>query len=293
MSSLLKIFKYKWKTYRHRFVPWIVFNLRKNERSVRQVTERSKDRLVSDEEVSKTLIRFFRALLRNDLARQGEVLRLLSTSTQIRYLSPEDNERPEKGEPGREHRRPMETMLNTTGFYIERKPSSLPFAGTGVFVTRGMVPKGTTVAMYPGTIYQTFEPILFQSIWNPFIFRCIDFILIDGNDKGISKMIYRSCSGRDRIGPFGLCDATWLTANPKNPLAVGQYVNNCSKDRAANVYYQEYEVPEEFPLELRQYLPNVNYRHDTQRTLRCVVLVALRDIHPGEELFSNYFTIVN
>lgn len=27
--------------------------------------------------------------------------------------------------------------------------------------------------------------------------------------------------------------------------------------------------------------------------LRCVVLVALRDIKQGEELFSNYYTIVN
>ena len=43
----------------------------------------------------------------------------------------------------------------------------------------------------PGTIYWPYEPILFQSIGNPFIFRCIDGILIDGNDKGLSKIIYR------------------------------------------------------------------------------------------------------
>uniref|UniRef100_A0A3P8ZC30 SET domain containing 9 n=1 Tax=Esox lucius TaxID=8010 RepID=A0A3P8ZC30_ESOLU len=266
MSSLLKRFQDKWKSYRHRFVPWIAFNLRKNERSLRKVTEQSKDRLVSDEELSETLIPFFRALLRNDIACQGEVLRLLSTTTRARYISPEDHERPERGEPGGEHRRPLETMLHTTGFCIERKPSSLPFAGTGVFVTRGFVPKRTTVAMYPGTIYQAFEPILFQSIWNAFVFRCIDSVLIDGNDRGISKMIYRSCSGRDRLGPFALSDATWLTVSTKNPLAVGQYVNNSTNDRTANVYYQEYDVPKEFPLELRQYLPNVNYRHDTQRS---------------------------
>lgn len=148
-------------------------------------------------------------------------------------------------------------------------------------------------------------------------------------------MFSRSCSGRDRLGPFRLSDITWLTANTENPLAVGQYVNNCSNgtitsllthrrngaiirlnisiqiclyilyhedylfyiiivclqcckccdhwlskysfsffcvelysylsERAANVCYQEYDVPEAFPLELRQYLPNVNYRHDTQR----------------------------
>ncbi|XP_029564329.1 SET domain-containing protein 9 isoform X2 [Salmo trutta] len=230
----------KWKSYRHRFVPWIALNLRKNERTIRQVTERSKDRLVSDEVVLETLLRLFRALLRNDVAHQEEVLRLLPASTQTRYLSPETTEGPDIG-----------------------------------------------------TIYQAYEPILFQSIWNPFVFRCIDHVLIDGNDKGISKIVYRSCSGRDRLGPFRLSDITWLTANTENPLAVGQYVNNCSNERAANVCYQEYDVPEAFPLELRQYLPNVNYRHDTQRPLRCVVLVALRDIRPGEELFSNYFTIVH
>lgn len=42
-----------------------------------------------------------------------------------------------------------------------------------------------------GTVYQKCEPIFFQSIGNPFIFRCLDGVLIDGNDKGISKVVYR------------------------------------------------------------------------------------------------------
>lgn len=86
--------------------------------------------------------------------------------------------------------------------------------------------------------------------------------------------------------------------------------------------YQEFDVPKEFPLELRQYLPNINYKSDAQRQvdeyhclmilyvfifvmivfnwnfmscrpLRTVVLVSLRDIKRGEELFSNYYTIVH
>ncbi|XP_069483409.1 SET domain-containing protein 9 isoform X8 [Ambystoma mexicanum] len=144
-----------------------------------------------------------------------------------------------------------------------------------------------------GTIYQVYEPIFFQSIGNPFIFRCIDGILIDGNDKGISKCVYRSCSRRDQLGPFKLSDVTWLTPHHRNPLAVGQYVNNCSNDREANVCYQELEVPEDFPIELRQYIPNIKYSHDVTGPLRCVVLVALRDIQKEEELFSNYYTIVH
>ncbi|KAL8203863.1 UNVERIFIED_CONTAM: SET domain-containing protein 9 [Gekko kuhli] len=84
-----------------------------------------------------------------------------------------------------------DVLFNTLGFSIARRHSSLVSAGTGVFVTRGFVPKGTLVAMYPGTVYENYEPIFFQSIGNPFIFRCIDGVLIDGNDKGISKAVYR------------------------------------------------------------------------------------------------------
>ncbi|XP_062984128.1 SET domain-containing protein 9 isoform X2 [Elgaria multicarinata webbii] len=188
---------------------------------------------------------------------------------------------------------PEDILLNTLGFSITRKASSLISAGTGVFVTKGFVPKGTVVSMYPGTVYEKYEPIFFQSIGNPFIFRCIDGVLIDGNDKGISKAIYRSCSKRDQLGPLKMSDVFWLTNRVQNPLAVGQYVNNCSTDKAANVCYQEFDVPGCFPIELKQYLPNINYSHEIQRPLRCVVLVALQNIRPGEELFSNYYTIIS
>ncbi|XP_061746229.1 SET domain-containing protein 9 [Nerophis ophidion] len=185
-----------------------------------------------------------------------------------------------------------DAMFRSLGFCIERKRSTLPYAGCGVFVSRGVVPKGATVAMYPGTIYQPYEPILLQSIRNPFVFRCLDGVLVDGNDKAISKMVYKSCSARDRMGPLVMSDTSWLTVSPENPLAVGQYVNNCSNEWPANVCYQEYDVPDTFPIEFRRYLPNVNYGPHSQRPLRCVVLVSLRDITAGDELFSNYYTIV-
>ncbi|KAL8203862.1 UNVERIFIED_CONTAM: SET domain-containing protein 9 [Gekko kuhli] len=88
-------------------------------------------------------------------------------------------------------------------------------------------------------------------------------------------------------------DVSWIVAAAQNPLAVGQYVNNCSADKAANVCYQEFDIPECFPIEFKQYLPNVSYSHEVRRPLRVVVLVALKDIGPGEELFSNYYTIVS
>ncbi|KAG5261759.1 hypothetical protein AALO_G00288030 [Alosa alosa] len=282
IRAALKTIGVKWKSYRHRFVPWIAVNLKKNERTLRQVTARSEDKTVPDGEVSASLVNLFTALVKNDKTKQ-EVLSLLHTSVQSVYSQNTSKTQTE----------PVRVMLDMLGFCIERGPSSLTLAGTGVFVTEGSVPKGATVAMYPGTVYQVYEPILIQSVANPFVFRCIDGVLIDGNDKGISKIVYRSCSGRDRMGPLALSDVSWLTDSPENPLALGQYVNNCSNEKAANVCYQEFDVPEDFPLELHQYLPNVNYSHDTKRPLRCVVLVSLRDIHCGEELFSNYYTIVH
>lgn len=276
-GATLNRFLNKWKSYRHRFVPWVVVNLSKNEKTLRKVSERSQDKLVPDEEVSSCLLRLFWLLHKGNAAQTPSAL-ASRTHEEFRTSAVGAHE----------------AMLRSLGFSIERKPSTLPFAGTGVFVSKGVVPKGTTVAMYPGTVYQAYEPILLQSISNPFVFRCIDGVLVDGNDKGISKMVFKSCSGRDRLGPHLTSDTSWLTTNPLNPLAVGQYVNNCSNDKSANVCYQEYDVPRTFPLELRQYLPNVNYSQDThQRPLRCVVLVSLREIAAGEELFSNYYTIVH
>lgn len=89
------------------------------------------------------------------------------------------------------YRSNLKRMKNSVGFVMERKPSLIPAGGTGVFVTGGQVPPGTVVSMYPGTVYRGGEPIMFQSLANPFIFRCIDAILIDGNDKNLSKYIYR------------------------------------------------------------------------------------------------------
>ncbi|XP_073730714.1 SET domain-containing protein 9 isoform X1 [Misgurnus anguillicaudatus] len=283
IKTLFKAFEVRWKSYRHRFVPWIALNLQRNERTLRQVKDRSKDKILPGEEVLASLVCLFPELLRNDFRNQSEVLELLPARSQQIYSSDEHKQYCDS----------CTVMRKTLGFCIERKRSSLQHGGTGVFVTSGHVQRGNIVAMYPGTIYQADEPIFFQSIQNPFVFRCIDGMLIDGNDKAISKIVYRSCSGRDRLGPFHLSDCSWLTSNPVNPLAVGQYVNNCSNERSANVCYQEFDVANDFPLELRQYLPNINYKSDTQRPLRTVVLVSLRDIRRGEELFSNYYTIVH
>ncbi|XP_054843439.1 SET domain-containing protein 9 isoform X2 [Eublepharis macularius] len=239
----------------------------------------------------------FKALFVNDLTRQMPLLSFLpeiqSKYLDVQIAQPETSEAIGGNQQSQMSFHAEDVLFNTLGFSITRRHSSLVSAGTGVFVTRGCVPKRTVVAMYPGTVYENYEPIFFQSLGNPFIFRCIDGVLIDGNDKGISKAVYRSCSKRDQLGPLKMNDVSWLGDAVWNPLAVGQYVNNCSADKAANVCYQEFDIPECFPIQFKQYLPNVSYSYEVQRRLRVVVLVALRDIAPGEELFSNYYTIIS
>ncbi|XP_004678365.1 PREDICTED: SET domain-containing protein 9 isoform X1 [Condylura cristata] len=288
----------RWRRYKYRFVPWIALNLRHNPRTLRYVPEESKDKIISDEDVLGTLLKVFQALFINDFNKHSDILTMLPESVKSKYQDLLSVQRPRVNLLEHRHQqqnifKPEEILYKTLGFSIARATSSLISAGKGVFVTKGLVPKGAVVSMYPGTVYQKYEPIFFQSIGNPFIFRCLDGVLIDGNDKGISKVVYRSCTGRDQLGPLKMSDSTWLTSEILNPLAVGQYVNNCSNDRAANVCYQEFDVPTVFPIELKQYLPNIAYSYDRQSPIRCVVLVALRDIKQGEELFSNYYTIVS
>lgn len=43
-------------------------------------------------------------------------------------------------------------MENILGYSIERRRSSIPNAGVGVFVSNGKVKKGSIVALYPGCI---------------------------------------------------------------------------------------------------------------------------------------------
>ena len=106
-----------------------------------------------------------------------------------------------------------------------------------------------------------------------------------------------SCYHRDMIGQYFTCDMTWLTSSPSNHLALGQYVNNATGKFPANVTYQELDIPSNFPLVYMKYLPNANYGHkyfkDDVLHVRTVLLIAVRDIFEGEELFSSYFTVVH
>ena len=120
--------------------------------------------------------------------------------------------------------------------------------------------------------------------------------------------LLRSCCGRDMIGPYEPCDTSWLADATKNPLAVGQFVNNHTVHQPANVAYHEVDIPISFPLHLRKFLPNIYYRNkfstdpsgdsdlgDSSEVvlLRIVVLLSISDINASEELLSTYFTEVS
>lgn len=114
----------------------------------------------------------------------------------------------------------------------------------------------------------------------------------------LSFSLSRSNARRDQIGPYRLCDDTWLGNNPQNPLAMGQYVNNRPKTVPANVAYQEFDIPfKSISPALWKNLPNVWYNSgniaNENSFLRSVALVSLREIEKGEEVFSSYFTVIH
>ena len=166
-----------------------------------------------------------------------------------------------------------------------------------MFVTEGRAPEGTLVAIYPGTVYLPFDPLLLVSIRNPYLLRCCDGMFIDGKSRGLSGLLYRSCANRERVGGRLRCDLSWMGDELVNPLSLGQRVNNQSEERAANVEYIEMCVSSGALLPKQQrLLPCVSYsRTDSSvgESLRVVGLVTTRDVREGEELLSNYLTIVN
>jgi len=267
MRSLTRRLSRTWSSYKYRFVPWIALNL--NEKTAVKVEQSD---IYSQEELVESLVITLSALeqytsLREDL-------------TLYDYL----------------HVANQVSLLNEVGFSVSRRQSSIPGAGTGVFIQRGAVNKGSLVCLYPGTVYQPYQPILIQSVGNQFLFRCADGVILDGNHSLLASAIFRSCAGRDQVGLCRVADTSWLTPRPVNPINVGQFVNNGSSLRPANVCYAEIDLPPTFNLRLRKFVPNVNFAsvsEDGERSLKVVALVALRRITEGEELFSSYFTIIN
>lgn len=123
-------------------------------RTLRFVPEGSKDKMVSDEDVLQTLLKTFTALFVNDLRRQTFLLSFLpkvkSKYLDLQKAQPETNQTIDDSRQNQIIFNPEDVLLHTLGFSITRRHSSLISAGTGVFVTKGFVPKGAVVSMYPG-----------------------------------------------------------------------------------------------------------------------------------------------
>jgi len=319
MSRILR----KWRRYRYRFVPWIA---RDFERQIERSAISESNVEISEKEVKKQLICFLSALsiARNDDTNRRDRL----TSDRARWKA--------QIFPDVDLTVAERIAFQQLGFSIRCLPSQLgPEAGFGVFAfgpnfengdTGPVVPAGRLVALYPGTFYTPDEPLFWTSLANPFIFRCADGMLLDGNCKGLSGGIFRSLLYRDSIPQIGhvAADSTWMTAYPPRPynvLSVGQFVNNATitaegsnaqervpsdSDSASglhlpNVSYYELTLncPDEVPYDLLQFLPYLYFDSGAkpaieggERGLKVLALVSTRRIYNGDELFSSYFSLV-
>lgn len=183
------------------------------------------------------------------------------------------------------------------GFQLERKSSRILRAGNGIFLKRGGIKPGQLVSLYPGTIYMPGDATLIQSFNNRYLLRCNDGQFCDAKPFGLSASIYRSLDKEQNYpGVHPTCDATWLGAFPKNPLAVGHIINNGSRKYPPNVAYQELDIPTDFPDILMQYIPNATknlFDQDGKRyPLRSVALFCTRPAVAGDELYSTYNEMV-
>ena len=111
-----------------------------------------------------------------------------------------------------------------------------------------------------------------------------------------SSLIYKSVHGRERVNGFEpICDISWLQNDYNlqvNPLNIGQIVNNQSSIHKANVSYEEINLDSHTSQKILSLLPNINYESGIGQHIRIVPLIALQDIHAGQELFSTYFSLV-
>ena len=113
MRSLTRRLSRAWSSYKYRFVPWIALNL--NEKTAVKVEQSD---IYSQEELVESLVITLSALeqytsLREDLTLYDS----LHAANQV-------------------------SLLNEVGFSVSRRQSSIPGAGTGVFIQRGAVNKG-------------------------------------------------------------------------------------------------------------------------------------------------------
>ncbi|KAI8903262.1 hypothetical protein EDD86DRAFT_261280 [Gorgonomyces haynaldii] len=161
------------------------------------------------------------------------------------------------------------------------RQSTIAGAGNGLFVN-GHIQKDSLITLYPGTVYDAFEPALFVSLNNHYILRCYDGLLLDAKPYGLSKLVYKSLFRRVDFYERHYYDIQWLSN--KNPVGLGHLINHHTEN---NCRYQELNIRSPIVL------PNVYYATDWTIDLRRTVgIVATRDIE-NEELFTSYHELVS
>ena len=100
-------------------------------RTVREVSSSEQDKIVPDSKVLEHLITVLHALDNNE--------QNLHCKTQL----------------SEEKKTCLGVMYNALGYEIRRLDSTISGAGRGVFVTKGTIPAGSLVALYPGTRYMS------------------------------------------------------------------------------------------------------------------------------------------
>ncbi len=164
-----------WSVYKWRFLPWVVAHL--PAKSAR-VGSTSGDLLLSACNLRRQILEILTAL--------DAALPLESQTAAWSKLRDSGS----GGNAKKEFLRIRRAAIETFGFCLERR-SSVVVDGEGVFVSDGGVRAGRVVCFYPGTVYLPGEAVLIQSIGNQFIFRCVDGVLIDGNDRRLSKLLFK------------------------------------------------------------------------------------------------------
>ncbi len=130
-------------------------------RSVRSIPKGGVDKLVSDDEVQRQLVSVLSAFHHSSV-NLAEVFQFqdsykrregpTSSSRETEFVPRVDVKTLLKQQYGdREvNQRNSDVLFEVAGFAIERHKSKIAEAGTGVVVTRGDIPEGTVVGMYPG-----------------------------------------------------------------------------------------------------------------------------------------------
>jgi hypothetical protein len=138
LKGMLKKIVSLWKNYRYRFTPWQALHFDRHAVSVQEQhpADICDGQLMAD---LQSLVSQFRP--------PEHILMFKKSPERLREfrLCQEEND---------------QVLYRAWGFSLAVKASSISGAGRGVYVHRGSIRKGQMVALYPGTVYRPYQPIL-------------------------------------------------------------------------------------------------------------------------------------